>query len=343
MFHRFGHVAAGTYLWATTAVGDTLFVLIAGSRLAAHYFFLAGPPIIVMLIGPERRFFPALYVAVYVALFLAIESWAPQQTDLVPLPDWFATMSFAFCVTSGAIINLVAALYATQRAESAEKGLELEHQRSERLLNALVPAPIAKRLKDRPGGLIADDLPEVTILFADLVNFTPFVSSCPSNEVVSLLNSIFSEFDGLAERHGLEKIKTVGDAYMVAGGVPVQRPGHAISIAEMALDMRAALRQLSADLGREVLVRIGIDSGPTVAGVIGSQKPFYDVWGDTVNTAARMETHGIPGQIQVTRRAMEAIGPNYAFEERGPIEVKGKGMMPVYLLRDRMPAGAPTD
>jgi adenylate cyclase len=202
----------------------------------------------------------------------------------------------------------------------------------------LVPAAIAKRLKERPGEVISDDLSQVTILFADLVDFTPFVSSRPSNEVVRLLNSIFSRFDSLVEKHGLEKIKTIGDAYMVAGGVPIQRPGHAIAIAEMALDMLTVLRRLSADFGREILIRIGIDSGAAVAGVIGNQKPFYDVWGDTVNTAARMETHGIPGQIQVTLRAMEAIGPGYMFEERGAVDVKGKGMMPVYLLKGRQPA-----
>ncbi|WP_348642658.1 adenylate/guanylate cyclase domain-containing protein [Mesorhizobium sp. B3-2-1] len=305
---------------------------IAGRDLAAHYFFLAGPPITVMVLGPNRRLLAVPPVAIYIALFLAIEKFAPSRT-LIFLPDWFATMSLVFCVVTAAMVNFLAAVYAFQRAETAENALDLEHQRSERLLNSLVPAAIASRLKERPKEIISDDLPSVTILFADLVAFTPRAAILPASELVSLLNRVFSEFDLLTEKHGLETIKTIGDAYMVAGGVPVPQSDHATAVADMALEMLVLLRRLSDEIGQELVVRIGIDSGPIVAGVIGSRKPLYDVWGDTVNTAARMESHGVPGQIQVTSRAKEAIGPLYIFEERGLIDVKGKGRMLVYLLK----------
>ncbi|MER9141821.1 adenylate/guanylate cyclase domain-containing protein [Mesorhizobium sp. M0871] len=331
-FHRFGSTVGAIYFWATTGIADTAFVLIAGSDLAAQYFFLTGPSITIMVLGPNRRLLAVLPVAIYITLFLAIEKFAPSRTSIF-LPDWFATMSLVFCVVAAAAVNFLAAVYAFQRAETAENALELEHQRSERLLNSLVPAAIASRLKDRPKEIISDDLPSATILFADLVAFTPRAAILPASELVSLLNRVFSEFDRLTEKHGLETIKTIGDAYMVAGGVPVPQSDHASAVADMALEMLVLLRRLSDEIGQELDVRIGIDSGPIVAGVIGSRKPFYDVWGDTVNTAARMESHGIPGQIQVTSRAKEAIGPLYIFEERGLVDVKGKGRMLVYFLK----------
>ncbi|MBZ9867013.1 adenylate/guanylate cyclase domain-containing protein [Mesorhizobium sp. CA15] len=332
LFHRFGSIVGAIYFWATTGIADTVFVLIAGRDLAAHYFLLSGPPIAVMMLGPNRRLLAVPPVAIYIILFLTIEKFAPARTSIF-LPDWFATMSLVFCVVVAAMVNFLAAVYAFQRAETAEHALELEHQRSERLLNSLVPAAIASRLKERPKEIISDDLPSVTILFADLVAFTPRAAILPASELVSLLNRVFSEFDRLTEKHGLETIKTIGDAYMVAGGVPVPQSDHATAVADMALEMLVLLRRLSDEIGQELDVRIGIDSGPIVAGVIGSRKPFYDLWGDTVNTAARMESHGIPGQIQVTSRAKDAIGPLYIFEERGLIDVKGKGKMLVHLLK----------
>jgi adenylate cyclase len=204
-------------------------------------------------------------------------------------------------------------------------------QRSEQLLRNVLPEPIAERLKAAPG-VIADGFDESTVLFADIVNFTPLSEGMPPVEVVALLDEVFTAFDQLATRYGLEKIKTIGDAYMVAGGIPVPRPDHAEAVAGMALDMRAVCVRLGRARGTTLAVRIGMDTGPVVAGVIGRSKFIYDLWGDTVNTASRMESHGVPGQIQVTERVERRLRGRYSFEPRGSIEVKGKGRMPTYLL-----------
>ena len=198
------------------------------------------------------------------------------------------------------------------------------------------PAPIATRLKsgEEP---IADGFPEVTVLFADLVEFTRRSREVSPAQVVEALNELFSAFDELARRHGLEKIKTVGDAYMVAGGLPEPRPDHAQAAAEMALAMREEVAGRVDPAGEPLQVRIGIDSGPVVAGVIGRDKFSYDLWGDTVNTASRMESLATPGCIQVTDRAYRRLRDRYRFERRGPIEVKGKGEMVTWFLVGRNP------
>ena len=168
---------------------------------------------------------------------------------------------------------------------------------------------------------------EVGVLFADIVGFTPLAEAMRPDELIRFLDDIFTRFDALVTGHGLEKIKTVGDAYMVASGLLGESADHAEQLARLALEMRDAATGV-----RPVQLRIGIDIGPVVAGVIGSRKFSYDLWGDTVNTAARMEAHGIPGAIQVTERAYRRLVPSFVFEERGPVDVKGKGAMSTYLL-----------
>jgi class 3 adenylate cyclase len=209
--------------------------------------------------------------------------------------------------------------------------LVAEQERSERLLLNILPAPIAARLKQRDD-VIADAFPEVTVLFADIVDFTRRSGRITPEQVVQVLNELFSVFDQLAQRQGLEKIKTVGDAYMVAGGLPAPRPDHAEAVAEMALAMRDEVARRSDPSGQPLAVRIGMDTGPVVAGVIGRSKFTYDLWGDTVNTASRMESHGVAGCIQVTARTYQRLRDRYRFERRGPIQVKGKGEMVTYFL-----------
>ena len=210
--------------------------------------------------------------------------------------------------------------------------LEREHERakSERLLLNVLPAPIAARLRDSVG-TIADGFDGVTVLFADIVDFTTLSATATPNQVVEFLNGLFSRFDRLAERHGLEKIKTIGDAYMVAGGLPVPRSDHADAVADMALDMMAELGAVDHRLGADIQLRIGIDTGPVVAGVIGVRRFIYDLWGDTVNTASRMESQGVPGSIQVTERTYQQLCSHYSFAERGPVLVKGKGEMKTWF------------
>jgi adenylate cyclase len=214
---------------------------------------------------------------------------------------------------------------------------EREQARSERLLLNVLPAPVAARLKSEEG-TIADICADVTVLFADIVGFTPLTDRLPASEVVALLDRVFGRWDALATRHGLEKIKTIGDAYMVAGGIPLPRDDHAEAVAAMALDMGAELARVADETGVTLDVRIGIDSGPVVAGVIGRAKFIYDIWGDTVNTASRMESHAPSGAIQVTGRTYERLRHCYELRNRGTIEVKGKGPMTTYVLVGRRDA-----
>ena len=212
--------------------------------------------------------------------------------------------------------------------------LQVEKERSERLLLNILPMPIAEQLK-QGNHTIADNFAEVTVLFADIVDFTKLSANRPPKEIVSLLNQIFSAFDRLAQQHGVEKIKTIGDAYMAVGGLPTPREDHAEAIAQMAIDMLEEIARLTSETGESLNMRIGINTGPVVAGVIGTNKFIYDLWGDTVNTASRMEAQGIPGYIQVTTETYHRLQDKYFFEERGLIPIKGKGEVSTYILKGR--------
>jgi urea transport system substrate-binding protein len=194
-----------------------------------------------------------------------------------------------------------------------------------------LPKPIAERLQ-KEQKLIADHFDEVSVLFADLVGFTEFSAHKTPTQLVEILNGIFCEFDRLSESRGLEKIKTIGDAYMVVGGLPTPRGDHAQAIALLALEMQSALTQFNLKIGESFQLRIGIHSGSVVAGIIGISKFSYDLWGDTVNVASRMESNGLPGKIQVTGATYERLKEQFIFEERGKIAVKGKGEMLTYWL-----------
>ncbi|MFB2923477.1 adenylate/guanylate cyclase domain-containing protein [Aerosakkonema funiforme] len=220
--------------------------------------------------------------------------------------------------------------------KQAEAILRVETEKSERLLLNILPESIAEQLKQQQG-CIAERFDEVTILFADIVGFTALAARTPPTELVSLLNEIFSAFDRLASHHGLEKIKTIGDAYMVVGGLPSPRSDHAWAIAEMALDMQREIARFQTNKGEPFNIRIGIHTGPVVAGVIGLQKFSYDLWGDAVNIASRMESLGIAGEIQVTATTYEILRDKYLFAERGVLKVKGRGEALAYLLKGRKP------
>ncbi len=218
--------------------------------------------------------------------------------------------------------------------QGAEVALRLAQQKSDHLLLNILPAAIVEALK-KGENTNAERFDSATVLFADIVDFTSIASRISPLELVKFLNQIFSKFDELTEKHGLEKIKTNGDAYMVAGGLPVPRPDHAEAIANMALDMQEAIADFKTDKGEPFQIRIGINTGPVVAGVIGTKKFSYDLWGDTVNVASRMESQGLPGCIQVTTAVYQQLKNDYVFEERGPISVKGKGETIAYLLTSK--------
>jgi class 3 adenylate cyclase/CheY-like chemotaxis protein len=216
--------------------------------------------------------------------------------------------------------------------QGVELALRLSQQKSDHLLRNILPAAIVENLK-KGEGATAERFESATVLFADIVGFTSLAARISALEVVKFLNQIFSKFDQLTEKHDLEKIKTSGDAYIVAGGVPVPRADHAEAIANMALDMQEAIADFKTDTGESFQMRIGINTGPVVAGVIGTKKFIYDLWGDTVNVASRMESQGLPGYIQVTTAIYELLKDRYVFEERGAIAVKGKGEMIAYWLK----------
>jgi adenylate cyclase len=219
-----------------------------------------------------------------------------------------------------------------QALEASLANLAIEQEKSEKLLLNILPSPIADRLK-RKSEAIADSFSEATVLFADIVGFTELSSRLTPQELVQCLNQIFSCFDNLAEKYGLEKIKTIGDAYMVVGGLPNPRSDHAAAIASMAIDMQKELQAINRSMGEKFDIRIGINSGPVVAGVIGIKKFIYDLWGDTVNIASRMESHGESGAIHISEATYRLIEGQFNCELRGAIAVKGKGQMTTYWLR----------
>ncbi|MGB5963323.1 MAG: adenylate/guanylate cyclase domain-containing protein [Coleofasciculaceae cyanobacterium] len=232
---------------------------------------------------------------------------------------------------SAVILALMVAAAVAKQFFSALKKLSEEQAKSERLLLNILPPAIAQQLKQEER-TIADSFPDVTVMFADIVGFTELAAKTPPIELVEILNVIFSEFDQLTEKHGLEKIKTIGDAYMVVGGLPAAKPNHAAAMAAMALDMQDSMSEFCSDTGKALSIRIGIHTGPVIAGIIGTKKFIYDLWGDTVNIASRMESHGVPGSIQVTEETYQRLKNQYMFEDRGLIQVKGKGKMNCYLL-----------
>ena len=274
------------------------------------------------------------YVA-YLAVFLGSGIAGAIVGPIWPAPpSWFTSTMLALNIAvGGTIVFTLLAVFASQRREALE-ALRQEQAKAEDLLLNILPRSIADKLKAETQP-IADQFESASILFADVVDFTPWSERLPPAEMVGCLDHMFRHFDELVERHGLEKIKTIGDCYMVAAGVPTPRPDHARALALMALDMLKAMRSDDevGHLGLEL--RIGINSGPVVAGVIGRKRFLYDLWGEAVNTASRMESHGTPGRIQITRATHALIADEFECEPRGTIAVKGKGEVEAWYLIGR--------
>ena len=274
------------------------------------------------------------WFAAFVAVFLVSGIVGEVAGGQSALPSWFSSAMIALNVTvAGGVVFLLLAQFVRQR-EEALAALRVEQDRAEALLLNILPKSIAERLKT-DSATIADQFAAASILFADVVDFTPMSDHLQPAEVVGLLDHLFTHFDLLAERYDVEKIKTIGDAYMVAAGVPTPRADHARVMALMALDMRDAMRSNDTvgHLGLEL--RIGINSGPVVAGVIGRKRFLYDLWGDAVNMASRMESQGTPGEIQVTRATYELLRDEFELEPRGTVAIKGKGDIETWYLVGR--------
>jgi adenylate cyclase len=283
------------------------------------------------------------WFAAYLVVFLGSGIIGAAVGPISTVPTWFTSTMLALNVAvGGTIVFTLLALFANQ-LQQALTALRAAQEQADNLLLNVLPKSIAEKLKEQPQ-TIADQFSAASILFADVVDFTPRAEHLPPGEVVGMLDNLFSHFDTLAERYGLEKIKTIGDCYMVAAGVPTPRADHARVLALLALDMLNAVRAGEAvgDLGLEL--RIGINSGPVVAGVIGRKRFLYDLWGDAVNLASRMETHGTPGHIQITGATCELLEGEFVCEARGTVSIKGKGDMDTwYLLGLRGTRKAETD
>lgn len=261
------------------------------------------------------------WLGVYVAATIASSIIGNRLTPLYRMPDVETTLLINLILVALSIY-IILNYFVRQRDEFQKK--------SDDLLRNILPESIAEQLKQR-GGLIAERFDEASVLFADVVDFTPMSARLSPVALVTLLDEVFSEFDRLTAKHGLEKIKTIGDCYMVAAGVPQPRSDHAHALAALALDMQTLVQRRTFG-GQPLRFRIGLNSGPLVAGVIGQRKFLYDLWGDAVNTASRMESHGSSGVIQITSETYERIRDAFTCTPRGTIQVKGKGTMDVYEL-----------
>ena len=299
--------SSGIAIWAILSPIGALMIL--GTRQSTPWFILFG-----LLAGLSWRL-NYMFVG-----------------NSLPIPAHIKDTFFLMNIMGTACILYAVMRYFQSQKERTLLELSLEQARSEKLLLNILPKSIANRLKDNDMR-IADSHEEVTILFADIVGFTKMTASMPPAELVDLLSRLFSRFDGLADQLGLEKIKTIGDGYMVVGGAPVSRDDHATVIAQLALGMQRELAAFNEQTGNNLQMRIGISSGPVVAGVIGTSKFAYDIWGDSVNMASRMEKTGLPGTIQVSETTYQLLKNHYTLESRGPIEIKGKGEVNTYLLK----------
>lgn len=316
---------------AATSVGT----VIVGAALGVKYYlmFFALVPFVAY---PRRHLASAVCISALALGSLLGLFWLTDGAPWVG-PPWTPDKSKLSILGSLlGVFCLVATLgyYTRGTTHRAEDAAAREREASEELLLNILPGPIAARLK-RERQVIADRHEEVTVLFADIVGFTPMSKALGPDEVVMFLNVVFSELDKLADKHGLEKIKTIGDAYMVAGGLPTPKPDNAEAVAAFALDTLQAVAGLQTPGGFRLGVRMGMNTGPAVAGVIGQRKFSYDLWGDTVNTASRMESHGNGGEIQVTRACFEKLHHKFHLVPRGLIDIKGKGAMETWWLKGR--------
>src|SRR5262245_14122727 len=291
-------------------------------------------PVFSLLLRPDRE--TRLWFALFVGdLIVAALLDTTVANAVAALPSAATLVLFALNVAGIGGLTFVALSYFRRQRDAAE-------ERSEQLLLNVLPERIAARLK-RGEEPIADYHDEISVLFADLAGFTVRSAHETPAQTVAVLNEVFSVFDGLVHRYGLEKIRTIGDSYMVAAGAPVARRDHTQAICAMALDLREEVIRLNAKHGWDLSFRIGINCGPAVAGIVGREKFHYDLWGDTVNVASRMESHGLPGQIQVTEALYERLKDEFRFEPRGVIDVKGKGPTMTYFLVGRLDPTAADD
>jgi adenylate cyclase len=341
LLYRFGELIAPLAFITVAYVAMTFLCWHLGTGTGLQFYFLVAAAAAVMIVGIERMGVAIAVAAVGVSLVIAIQFTVPHETGAEP--PWFITVGFIVNTIAAGVLAVAVVWYGLRQIASAEAALEQEYARSEALLANILPASIAERLKEGSRSVIADKYDDASILFADIAGYTERASDTPPEELVAFLDDLYTSLDALVTRHGLEKVKTSGDAYMVVSGVPLPRPDHLEALAHLALDIADAVAGLTDSRGRAVPLRIGLASGPVVAGVVGSQRFFYDVWGDAVNVASRMESTVAAGRIQLPENDYQRLCGRFVFEERGDVEVKGKGVMHTWYLVGRigaLPEGA---
>jgi adenylate cyclase len=322
---------SGSFIFvAVTYVGTFTVCYMLGTDTGMQIQFLAVAAGAVFVFGTDQAIAATLTSFFALVLIVVLEISAPADSGLLD----GASMLGSFVAGVAASVSIVFAVvfYAAREMTRAEATAEFEYGRSDALLKNVLPASIADRLRSKPGQIIADRYETASVLFADMAGFTAEASHTSPDELVIFLNEVFTTFDRLVERHELEKIKTAGDSYMVVSGIPHARPDHAVALVRLGMEMLDAAGHMHDPHGRKVFIRIGIASGPVVAGIVGTKKFFYDVWGDAVNVASRMESLGVAGKVQVSQETYEAVKVRFAFESRGLIDVKGKGKMQTWLL-----------
>ncbi|MEZ0339592.1 adenylate/guanylate cyclase domain-containing protein [Mycobacterium sp. pV006] len=329
--------------FAYVSVGFFCFTIGTGSGL--QFYFVVAAALAVLILGIERIALATVIAAAGVAICIGLELTVPHDRGLGP--PWMLTVGFLSSVAASAVMLVATLWYTLREIERAEQAMEAEYERSERLLANILPDTIAERLKEPQRTVIADKYDDASILFADIAGYTERAAQTPPAELVRFLDRLYTDLDALVDRHGLEKIKTTGDAYMVVSGVPVPRDDHLEALAALALDIADMVAGLRDAKGHAVPLRIGMAAGPVVAGVVGAKKFFYDVWGDAVNVASRMESTDIEGRIQVPENVYLRLRHAFVFEDRGLVDVKGKGPMHTWYLVGRRaevvtPSGSPT-
>jgi adenylate cyclase len=322
--HRINDIAAAILLAAVEYTALFYFVRAFGHQSGIQINYIVAAAVAFAIYGLSH--FRLVAAVILIGLLLHLAAWfLYPQGHFTAEPSLLANLYISSAVTTFCIIALIVG-YAFTVADRARA-------EADALLTNILPEAIAERLKERPDERVADSVAEASVLFSDLVGFTELAQKLGAARTVELLDQIVTEFDRLAARHGVEKIKTIGDGYMAVTGVSLPRDDHLPCLARMALGLPELVERLSAAQGVDLRVRIGIAIGPVMAGVIGTDKFSYDVWGETVNLASRLESHGIPGEIQVSGAVRDALGESFVFEARGPIHVKGVGELETWFLK----------
>lgn len=320
------------WLMGTMAVQFVTLLWLTGSAFGISVYGVTLAALAVTLYTSDEKTSRNFFIMLGLCVLLAGQGLVTEpHADLSPLhPGLLELIRVANQMLVFLSILLLLGVFRREVLRS-EHGLMAERDRSNHLLHVILPKTIAGRLQQ--GHHIADHHPEVTVLFADIAGFTPWAASQPPQQVVRLLEQVFSRFDALVDLAGVEKIKTIGDAYMVISGAPEPRTDHAAVMARLALDFMAEVARLREETGIPLQLRVGLHTGPVIAGVIGTVRFSYDVWGDTVNTASRMESQGEPGRIHVSADTMRQLENTFSLERRGAIDVKGKGRMETWWLQ----------